>query len=342
MKVMSVVGSRPNIIKLAPMCSALKKHKHCIVDTGQHYDYLMDRLFFDSLGIQEPDFNLNVGSASHAVQTAHMMERIEPVVDMIDPDVVLVYGDTNSTLAGALTAKKMGYPIGHIEAGCRTHEPFFIEEINRTLVDRISDLLFCPTHRCLYNLWSEGHNFGLHYTGDVMADLIYKMLPNIPRIRDSVKPFILITIHRAENTDNKERLAQIIDGIGKYDTGIILPVHPRTRKAIDTFDIQIPENVRVTVPTDYETMLCLIKNATGVITDSGGIQKEAFIIGTPCITVRPKTEWPETLELGWNVLVEPKDLPFEIKHPGTRIANTFGNGNAAEEIVTILETKYGT
>ncbi len=335
MRILSVVGNRPQYIKLAAIHRAIGSNEHLIVNTGQHYDYEMVDIFFKEFSLPATEFALGVGSGTHAAQTAKCMERLEEPILTLDPDIVYVYGDTNTTLAGAIVAKKLGYPVGHIEAGCRSGEPFFIEEINRKCVDHISDILFCPSVHCVENLFLEGIRFGAYYTGDVMVDILKMILPELTPKKDG--EYVVATIHRAENTDNRRNLLNIINAFSECGKEVIFVVHPRTQKKISEFTISINSNVELSTPVDYYSLMSLVKGASQVVTDSGGLQKEAFILGVPCITVRPATEWIETLECGWNQLVKPEKLSKYIgnnqpKRPGVTV-NYYGNGIAAKKII---------
>jgi UDP-N-acetylglucosamine 2-epimerase len=354
MKIVTIVGARPNFIKMAPVSKELRKARieEVVIHTGQHYDYEMDRIFFEQLGIPEPDYNLGVGSGSHGYQTGEMLKRIEEKLLFEKPDMVLVYGDTNSTLAGALAAAKLNIPVAHVEAGVRCFNRTVPEEINRVLVDRISRYLFCPTQRAVENLKSEGISEGVYLVGDVMLDAL---LQNIERAKSSgilrelglkEKDYILATVHRAENTDKRENLENIYKALVESGERIVFPIHPGTRKMLASYGLldglEKSENVLITKPLGYFEMLCLEMNAKKILTDSGGVQKEAYFLKVPCITLRNETEWPETVEDGWNVLVGADRLKildalksFEPKMES--YAHRFGDGKASKRIVAILK-----
>lgn len=350
MKVVSIVGARPQFIKAAVVSRALRqRHQEVLLHTGQHYDDLMSDVFFRELGIPLPDVNLGVGSASHARQTAEMLVGIEQVLVQERPDWVLIYGDTNSTLAGALAAAKLGMPLAHVEAGLRSFNRSMPEEINRVVADRLSDLLFCPTRTAVENLAREGITAGVHWVGDVMYDALLASLPiaqqgsNIlERLGLEPAGYLLATVHRAGNTDIRENLAAILEGLSATGETVILPLHPRTRRAMAGWGIAAGENVRLLEPVGYLDMLILEQNARLILTDSGGVQKEAYWLGVPCITLREETEWVETVAAGWNLLVGTSaerivEAVRTFRPQGERPA-CFGDGDAGEKIVQILES----
>ena len=349
MKIASVVGARPNFIKLAPVSKELRKEfDEIIIHTGQHYDYEMDKVFFDELGIPEPDYHLGVGSGSHGYQTGEMLKRTEKVLIKEKPDMVLVFGDTNSTLAGALAAVKLHIKVAHVEAGLRSFDKKMPEEINRVLTDHCSDLLFCPTETAVKNLKNEGITKGVYLTGDVMVDALQeniKIAEKKSKILDELdlkpKEYYLATVHRAENTDDFSRLKSIVDAFCEIEN-IVFPCHPRTEKMFKKFNLwdRLQKRVKVIKPVGYFDMLVLEKNARKILTDSGGVQKEAYIFKVPCITLREKTEWVETVEDGWNVLVGAESgkivgmaNDFE---PNGEQRDVFGSGNASERIVEVI------
>ncbi|HVO77794.1 MAG TPA: UDP-N-acetylglucosamine 2-epimerase (non-hydrolyzing) [Methanomassiliicoccales archaeon] len=313
MRIVCIVGARPQFIKLAPLSQELKKSHECIVvHTGQHYDYEMSQVFFDELAIPKPDYNLGIGSGTHAQQTGRMLEAIEDVLVKVHPDLTVVFGDTNSTLAGALAAAKLHMRTAHVEAGLRSYDRSMPEEINRVLTDHLSALLFAPTSRAVRNLRLEGIREGVHNLGDVMVDALEAAKP-IARQKSRVlerldlveKSYVAMTMHRPANTDDPKNLRSILTAVGESRETVVFPVHPRTRKAIDQFGLatRLPENIKMIEPLGYLDMLRLTMSAKAMVTDSGGIQKEAFLLGTRCITLRDTTEWPETLVSGMNVLV---------------------------------------
>ena len=315
MKIVSVVGARPQFIKLSPLSRELrKKHREIIVHTGQHYDYELSRVFFSQLSIPKPDYNLGIGSAEHGEQTGRMLWSIEEVLLFEKPDLVIVYGDTNSTLAGALAAAKLTVPVAHVEAGLRSFVKSMPEEINRVLTDHVSSLLFCPTPTSVKNLKKEGITTGVHLVGDVMYDSLRKNLAVaekksriMKRLDLQEREFYLITVHRAENTDFKDNLKKITQIVAGLDKKVVFPIHPRTRKRLSELrllDRLLSKSALLLIdPVAYLDMLVLEKNARCVLTDSGGVQKEAFFLKTSCLTLREETEWVETLKDGSNQLV---------------------------------------
>jgi len=354
MRVVTVVGARPQFIKMAPVSREFERvgGDEIIIHTGQHYDYEMDEVFFEQLKIREPDYYLGVGSGSHGYQTGEMLKRIEEVLMREKPDLVLVYGDTNSTLAGALAAVKLHIKVAHVEAGLRSFDKRMPEEVNRVLTDHVSDYLFAPTETAVKNLYNEGIRKGVYLTGDVMYDaLLYNI--KIARKNSKIlkelglkpKEYLLATVHRAENTDNKENLKSIIEAFVESGELIVFPVHPRTRKYLEAYGlmdkIKTAENVMLIPPVGYLDMLVLEENARKILTDSGGVQKEAYFLKVPCITLRERTEWVETIEDGWNVLVganKEKILKAikEFEPNGEIYTYKFGDGDASEKIVKIL------
>ena len=354
MKIVTIVGARPQFIKSFVVSKELKKkHEEILVHTGQHYDYEMNKIFFDELGISKPDYNLGVGSAFQGKQTGEMLKKIEKVLLKEKPDIVLVYGDTNSTLSGALAAVKLHIPVGHVEAGLRSFDKDMPEEVNRVLTDHSSDYLFAPTKTGVLNLKNEGIKEGVHLTGDVMYDaLLYNLKiaekSNIlERIGVKTKEYLLATIHRQSNTDILENLKTILEAFSSSDETIVFPVHPRTLKFINDNNLEekTSKNVIVTKPVGYLDFIFLQKNAKKVLTDSGGIQKEAYILKVPCITIRDNTEWIETVEDGWNVLVGSNketilNSIINFKPKGKQ-RMVFGDGQASKKIVNILNQTKG-
>lgn len=313
MKIVTIVGARPQFVKCAAVSRKLRKdHTEILVHTGQHYDPEMSDIFFKELQIPRPDYYLGVGSGTHGKQTGQILEKIEEVLLKEKPELVMVYGDTNSTLAGALAAVKLHIPVAHVEAGLRSFDRTMPEEINRVVTDHVSDLLFCPTETAVSNLAYEGIRKGVHLVGDVMADVLWfnkelakKNFHVIKKLGLTHGDYAVATIHRPVNTDDREAISSIIRAFEKAEISIVFPVHPRTRKYLVEYGLfkRMPKNVRITEPLGYLDMIRLMSNAIKIITDSGGIQKEAYILGIPCITLREKTEWVETLQNGWNVLV---------------------------------------
>ncbi len=315
MKIISVVGARPQFIKLSSLSKELrKKHREIILHTGQHYDDELSRVFFSELSIPKPDYNLGIGSAEHGEQTGKMLKAIEEVLTFEKPDLVIVYGDTNSTLAGALAAAKQNIPVAHVEAGLRSFIKSMPEEINRVLTDHVSSLLFCPTPTSVKNLKSEGITKGVYLVGDVMYDSLKENLTVaekrskiMKRLNLNKKEFYLLTVHRAENTDIGKNLEKITHIVTHLDKKVVFPIHPRTKKRLSEFNflnrLLSKDDLLLIDPVSYLDMLILEKNARYVLTDSGGVQKEAFFLKTPCLTLREETEWVETLKGGYNQLV---------------------------------------
>lgn len=312
MKIVTILGARPQFIKAAPVSRALRvKHTEILVHTGQHYDAMMSDVFFDELGIPAPDITLNVGSAPHGAQTGRMLEGIETVLLREKPDAVLVYGDTNSTLAGALAAAKLGIPIVHVEAGLRSFVRDMPEEINRVLTDRLSTLCCCPSDSARVNLAAEGITQGVSVVGDVMLDALTDTAARVAHDRArlaalGVEPasYLLATVHRAANTDDLVRLRAIIAAFGAVNETVLWPMHPRTRHVLGREGIELPANVRTLEPLGYLDLVAALQHARVVVTDSGGLQKEAYWLGVPCVTLRDETEWTETVASGWNVLAD--------------------------------------
>ncbi len=345
MKIVSVVGARPQFIKAAPVSRALQAAgvHEVLVHTGQHYDDTMSRVFFNELDLPFPDINLGVGSGSHGGQTARMLEGVEQVLVDGRPDLLVVYGDTNSTLAGALAAAKLHIPVAHVEAGLRSGRRDMPEEINRIVADHLADLLLCPTATAMDHLTREGINRGVHLVGDVMVD-------SLETIRSRLRPdaathlgvsgsYFVATLHRAENVDTKERLRAALEVLSAVPGPVILPLHPRTAGSVSRFGLSFPENVHVTEPVGYLDMLSLVAHADAVLTDSGGLQKEAVLLGTRCLTLRDETEWPETLEGAWNTVVglDLRLVEEVLAGPApTGEVSGFGDGHAAERIADIV------
>ena len=351
MKVLTIVGARPQFIKAGSVSRAMKKHHvhEVIVHTGQHYDANMSDIFFEEMKIPKPDYFLGVGGKSHAAMTGQMMEKIEEVAINEKPDCNLVYGDTNTTLAGALVASKLHIKLAHVEAGLRSFNMKMPEEVNRILTDRVSDVLFCPTQIAVDNLMNEGYSRmpnKIVLSGDVMQDgaIFYKDLARKPADVVVKDDFILCTIHRAENTDNHDRLRSIFEGLNEIGKNhqIILPLHPRTRNILNELDIDLV-NITLINPVGYLEMVWLISNSSLIMTDSGGLQKEAYFFEKPCVTLRDETEWLELVENKFNILVgASKDAligAFENrKHlfSNDYATKLYGNGNASDKIVKEL------
>jgi UDP-N-acetylglucosamine 2-epimerase len=344
LRVLSVVGARPQFVKAAMVSRVLrKKHEEILLHTGQHYDYEMSKAFFDVMSIPEPDYNLGVGSGPHGWQIAKMLAGIEEVHLKVKPDCVLVYGDTNSTLAGALAAAKLHVSVAHVEAGLRSFNMSMPEEVNRRLTDHISSILFCPTSTAVKNLKNEGIRENVHLVGDVMYDaaLAFEKVKSdiLARLRLKPKGYYLLTVHRASNTDRKENLKAVLDALAGLR--VIFPAHPRTMKLLKEHKLRTPANVKIIKPVNYVESIHLIKNAKKLLTDSGGMQKEAYFFGVPCITLREETEWVETVKDGWNTLTGPdeKKIRQAIKNfePSGKRPSSYGDGRASEKLVRILE-----
>jgi len=354
MRIVSIIGARPQFIKCAPLSRALRKeHKEILVHTGQHYDPEMSDIFFRELNIPEPDYNLGIGSSTHGEQTGEMLIEIENVLHKENPDLVLVYGDTNSTLAGALAASKLHIKVAHVEAGLRSFDRSMPEEINRVLTDHVSNLLFCPTNTASMNLKNEGITSGVYNVGDIMLDSIKynKKLAEeqstiLERLGLASKKYMVATVHRPSNTDSFERLSSIIKAFCDSRWPVVFSVHPRTKKYLKQYGLweKLNENIKVVPPLGYLEMLKLMTHAKKILTDSGGIQKEAYILGVPCITMRESTEWVETLEDGWNVLVGADYIKIRdaIEHfeDAKAVGTYFGNGDTTERIYGILNNEY--
>ncbi len=352
MKILTIIGARPQFVKASPVSKALRAagHREFLVHTGQHYDEKMSQIFFDEMGIPEPDVNLNVGSGQHGWQTAQMLMGIEELLLKEAPDWLLVYGDTNSTLAGAVAAVKLHIPIAHVEAGLRSFNRKMPEEHNRVLTDHASDLLFCPTDVSAQHLADEGITKGVHVVGDVMYDAVLSFLGAAERKSTLVAElgiapdeFLLATVHRPANTDNPSNLKSIFEAFRALDEPVVFPVHPRTRgKIAELFDNveEFAPKLKLIEPVGYLDMLSLAKNAKTILTDSGGLQKEAYWLETPCVTMRGETEWVETVQAGWNTLVGADTGKIIAAVRGwEKPAETpafYGDGHAAEKIVEIL------
>ena len=351
MKVLTVVGARPQFVKAAPVSRALRaRHQEVLAHTGQHYDSNMSAVFFDELDIPAPDFNLGVGSGPHGQQTGEMLARIEALILSECPDWVLIYGDTNSTLAGALAAAKLHVPVAHVEAGLRSFNRRMPEEINRVLADRVSNLLFCPSKTAVDNLAAEGILEGVHLVGDVMASsLVYAAgrakdrSTVLRRLGLTARAFLLATVHRAENTDDRDHLAQLMAAFSSLGETVVLPVHPRTRKMLERFQIVPGARVILVEPLGYLDMVMLEQAARIILTDSGGIQKEAYWLGVPCVTLREETEWVETVANGWNTLagtsIERVVQTVRGFQPPSSRPPLYQEGDAAEKISQILSNQ---
>jgi len=369
-KFLSVVGARPQFIKAAMIHTAIDRYnqknrqadkiEHRLVHTGQHYEHNLSEIFFAELPLPKPNHYLDVGSGSHGAQTALILEKTEKALIHEKPDAVIVYGDTNSTLGAAVAAAKLHIPVAHVEAGLRSFNRSMPEEINRVVADHLSNVLFCPTQTAVKNLKLEGITRGVLLVGDVMLDsikafkpLTQKHTPLLEKLGVKSQEYILATIHRAENTDTYEKLAVLIEAFAKINRPIVLPMHPRLRDLLNSRVEFAPlkgtlaraQHVRVIEPAPYIDMLMLEANARLIMTDSGGVQKEAYFIGVPCLTLRDETEWVETLQGGWNTLVEislskilrQAKTSWSTKRPRTRPnLKNFGGGNAADRMVAAV------
>ncbi len=351
MKCVTIIGARPQFIKAAPMSAAMinAELNETLIHTGQHYDYEMSQVFFDELNIPPPKYNLNISGGSHAQMTAEMLRALEEVIIQEEPNFVLVYGDTNSTLSGALAAAKIHTPVVHMEAGLRSFNKKMPEEINRILTDHLSSLLLCPSETAIENLNNEGINSGVVDVGDIMVDAANKAqaivqnnnsyLPKVENF-DFLNAFDLLTLHRAENTDDDSRLRAIFEALSFADRPILFPIHPRTKKIIAEHGIELPELVKLCEPLSYLMMASILNRVSNVITDSGGLQKEAYWVGKPCITLRDETEWVETLEGGANRLVgADKEKIIDALKSRDKISfseHLYGDGNAASSSVKAM------
>jgi UDP-N-acetylglucosamine 2-epimerase (non-hydrolysing)/UDP-GlcNAc3NAcA epimerase len=350
------VGNRPQFVKAAAVSNKLREvSDELLVHTGQHYDDELSRIFFDELGIPAPDRQLDIHDGSNTEQTARMLAALAPLFTELGPDLVLVYGDTNSTLAGALAAAQLRIPVAHVEAGMRSFDRAMPEEVNRVLADHASDLLFCSTQTAVDNLANEGITRGVHMVGDVMADVALAFLPVAEARSTALQDnevidgqYLLMTVHRAGNVDVPERLERVVELCERLPAPAVFPVHPRTRARLRAAGLEqrLEAAVKVTQPLGYLDFLKLAAHAKRVLTDSGGVQKEAFLVGTPCVTLRDTTEWVETIEVGWNVLV---DLDVEAAlhalarpDPHGERPELYGGGHAADRIRALLATYTGS
>jgi UDP-N-acetylglucosamine 2-epimerase len=350
--VVTVVGARPQFVKAAAVSTPLRQRcREILVHSGQHYDPEMSKIFFDELALPQPDHYLGVGSASHAEQTARILERLEPILKEAHPRWVVVYGDTNSTLAGALAAAKLDLPVAHVEAGLRSYDRSMPEEVNRVVTDHVSSLLLCPTRAGVENLRREGIEAGVHLVGDVMRDVLVRFLP-LARQRfagwreKGFEPggYGLITVHRAGNTDSPEQLDAVVSALESLEEPALFPVHPRTEAALKRNGwwerLQARPHLRCVLPLGYLDFLGLLERARWVATDSGGVQKEAYLLGIPCLTLRDRTEWVETVEDGWNTLIgeDVRGLARAVaglRRPTER-HDRYGDGRAGQRVAELL------
>lgn len=372
MHILSIVGARPQFVKVAMIaaelhkCEAVGAVHHTLVHTGQHYDRSMSDTFFNELSIPAPQHNLEVGSGIHGKQTAAMLERIEQVLEGERPDVVMVYGDTNSTIAGALAAAKLNIPIAHVEAGLRSFNRKMPEEVNRVIADHLSTILLCPTRSAVENLGNEGITKGVHLVGDVMLDAVlsWRQVARtkscvLQRLHLRTAEYVLLTMHRAENTQSPDQTAEFFDSLLNIPYPVVFPVHPRMRGWLDREPalrglrdrLACSERIRLIEPVSYLDMLALEDKARVIVTDSGGVQKEAYFLGVPCLTIRSETEWLETLDGGWNRLIGSR-----AENMGPMLASLwnnngatptgapdlrlFGNGEAAKKIIGVVAGEF--
>lgn len=344
MKIVSIVGARPQFIKAAAVCAAARadgRLQDVLVHTGQHYDTDMSDIFFTQLGIPRPDVELGVGSGPHGQQTGQMMMALEGCLSDLRPDLVVVYGDTNTTLAGAMCASKLGIEVAHVEAGLRSFNRDMPEEINRVLTDRMSSLLLCPTKTAVENLEREAITAGVELVGDVMGDVLRKSvtwarMSILGELGVRTGSYYLMTLHRAGNTDDFERLDTILRAAAKLPHPVVFPVHPRTRESMADAGLEAEGNLRPIDPVGYMEILALQMHARAILTDSGGMQKEAYWLGVPCVTLREETEWVETVETGWNILAgaDPEMVAAGVERfPPEDRPSLYGDGHTAERIV---------
>ncbi len=353
MKVMSVVGARPQFVKLGPIAAAFSNAQveHVIVHTGQHYDEAMSDVFFEDLHIPTPDVHLGIGSATHGVQTGAMLAALDEVMTTQQPDWVLVYGDTNSTLAAAVAAVKLHFPLAHLEAGLRSFNRRMPEEHNRVLTDHAADLLLAPTEVAMSHLRTEGLGGRAVNVGDVMTDVCFRTRDlvrdrplDLPDGVDPDEPFLVATVHRPDNTDDKTRLTAILDALRELPVPTVLVAHPRLVARADDLGIALEGgSLHACPPFTYPQMVRSLMGAAGVVTDSGGLQKEAYLLGVPCTTLRTETEWTETLEGGWNVLDPSLDQLRSLAYrhePDQQRSSPYGDGQAAARVVATMQARF--
>jgi UDP-GlcNAc3NAcA epimerase len=348
--IVTVIGARPQFVKAAVLSRTLRgRCREVLVHTGQHYDRGMSDVFFEELALPEPDHNLGINGGRHGAQTGAMMAAIEEVLVEIRPDLVLVYGDTNSTLAGALAGAKLVIPVAHVEAGLRSFNRAMPEEVNRVVTDHLASLLFAPSETAQRQLASEGITRGVHVVGDIMYDAVLEH--RAIAAQRSAYPqclglapgqYLLCTIHRAENADDRQRLGGILDGLARLDRPVVLPVHPRTRERLRAFALTLPANVHGIAPVGYLDMLALEAGSALILTDSGGVQKEAYYLEVPCVTLRDETEWVETVDAGCNMLAgaDPARIEGAVRHMLARLPSKppqlYGDGSTAGRITEVV------
>ncbi len=353
MKCVTIAGTRPEFIQTSRVTHAIRRHHtEIFVNTGQHYDDAMSQVFFRELDIPKPDLDLEVGTqgASHAVQTGQIMMKLEPLLVSEKPDFVIVYGDTNSTIAAALTAAKLNLPLVHIEAGLRSHDRTMPEEVNRILTDHASNFLLAPTELAVSNLAKEGITKHVYNVGDVRLDVLDAFVPKAKERQGALfrgldlradQPFALATIHRAANTDDPGKLKSIVNAFAELGLPVVLPVHPRLKKMLERFELTLPPAVRAIEPVGFLDLLALLEGSAVVVTDSGGLQKEAYMLRRQCVTVRDTTEWVETVTSGWNRLVEPESLKRAVAEalepPPAAHPDHYGTPGVSDRIVQLLE-----
>jgi UDP-N-acetylglucosamine 2-epimerase (non-hydrolysing)/UDP-GlcNAc3NAcA epimerase len=352
-KILTVVGNRPQFIKAAAVSGLLReRHEEVLVHTGQHYDDSLSRVFFMELGLAEPDRQLGIGGGSNTAQTARMLAALEPLLAEIAPEAVLVYGDTNSTLAGGLAAAQAHIPVVHVEAGMRSHDRTMPEELNRVLTDHLSELLLCASRASAANLRAESVAGRVEVVGDVMIDVALRRLPGaradtqtLERYGVRTGEYLLCTAHRAGNVDDPRRLGRLVELLAKLPGPVVLPLHPRTRARLEDADLLERlvhiDGMALTEPLSYAQLSALLCQARAVVTDSGGIQKEAYVAGVPCITLRANTEWVETVDTGWNTLVDldaGATLAALERQPPAEHPALYGDGHAAERCVEAIGT----
>lgn len=350
MHVLTIIGNRPQFVKLAAVSPLLRRrHQETLVHTGQHHDRELSDVFFEQLGLPEPDVNLGIAGGSNSQQTARMIEALEGTVLSAAPDVLMVYGDTNSTLAGALVAAQLQVPLVHVEAGLRSFDRTMPEEVNRVICDALADLLLVPGSDAAAHLAREGVRGEVVETGDVMGDVVLELADRaeLPKVAADRNDFLLVTAHRAVNVDDRQRLTQLVDLLLDLERELIFPVHPRTRARLEEFDLlrrlEDAGAVTLTAPLDYLATIALARAATAVLTDSGGLQKEAVWLGTQCITLRANTEWTETLEGGWNTVtdLDPARVQAALAAPPAGPPPKLYNaGFAGQAVVAALEARF--